>query len=80
MISAMEKLLPYGPPYFPEETMTDMPERFIAAEMIREKVFRLTEQEIPYSTAVTIESFSEKQKGALKRIECASNRRFRCDN
>jgi GTP-binding protein Era len=68
LLEAMETLLPYGPPYFPEETITDMPERFIAAEMIREKVFRLTEQEIPYSTAVTIESFSEEKKGALVKI------------
>ncbi|MFC1811993.1 GTPase Era [Thermodesulfobacteriota bacterium] len=68
LLEAMEALLPYGPPYFPEETITDMPERFIAAEMIREKVFRLTEQEIPYSTAVTIESFSEDKKGTLVKI------------
>lgn len=68
LLEAMEKLLPYGPPYFPEDTITDMPERFIAAEMIREKVFRLTEQEIPYSTAVTIESFSEEQNGTLIKI------------
>jgi GTP-binding protein Era len=68
LLEAMETLLPYGPPYFPEETITDMPERFIAAEMIREKVFRLTEQEIPYSTAVTIESFSEDKKGTLVKI------------
>ena len=39
-----------------------MPERFIAAEMIREKVFRFTGQEIPYSTAVTVDSFSEQGK------------------
>jgi len=60
LIEAMVKLLPEGPPYFPEDTLTDMPERFIAAEMIREKVFRFTGQEIPYSTAVTVDSFSEK--------------------
>ncbi|MGD2150245.1 MAG: GTPase Era, partial [Desulfobacterales bacterium] len=47
---------------------TDLPERFFAAEMIREKVFRLTGQEIPYSTAVTIDSFSEEKKGALVKI------------
>jgi len=68
LLEAMEALLPYGPPYFPEETITDLPERFIAAEMIREKVFRLTEQEIPYSTAVTIESFSEEKRGTLVKI------------
>ena len=68
LLEAMEALLPKGPPFFPEETLTDLPERFIAAEMIREKVFRLTGQEIPYSTAVTIESFSEKKKGSLVKI------------
>ncbi|MCP4344021.1 MAG: GTPase Era [Desulfobacterales bacterium] len=68
LLDAMEKFLPKGPPWFPEETVTDIPERFIAAEMIREKVFRLTGQEIPYSTAVTIDSFSEERKGSLVKI------------
>ena len=68
LLSSMEGLLPEGPPFFPEDTLTDVPERFIAAEMIREKVFRLTGQEIPYSTAVTIDSFKEEKKGALVRI------------
>jgi GTP-binding protein Era len=62
LVSEMENSLPPGPPYFPEDEFTDMPERFIAAEMIREKVFRFTGQEIPYSTAVTVESFSEEKK------------------
>ncbi len=65
----LERLLPEGPPLFPEDSLTDQPERFIAAEMIREKVFRLTGQELPYSTAVTIDSFSEKNKGGLIKIE-----------
>ena len=68
LVEAMEPLLPEGPPYYPENTVTDMPERFIAAEMIREKVFRLTGQEIPYSTAVTITSFSEEKNGVLVKI------------
>ncbi len=68
LIDTMEPLLPKGPPLFPEDTITDMPERFIAAEMIREKVFRTTGQEIPYSTAVSVDSFSEKKKGALVKI------------
>jgi GTPase len=68
LVEAMEPLLPEGPPYYPEDTITDMPERFIAAEMIREKVFRLTGQEIPYATAVTITSFSEEKNGALVKI------------
>jgi GTP-binding protein Era len=69
LIGIMEPLLPKGPPYYPENALTDMPERFIAAEMIREKVFRLTGQEIPYSTAVTVTSFSEEKKGALIHID-----------
>lgn len=69
LLNSMENLLPHGPPYFPEETLTDIPERFIAAEMIREKVFRLTGQEIPYSTAVTIDNFSEEKNGELIRID-----------
>ncbi|MDO9566927.1 MAG: GTPase Era [Candidatus Desulfaltia sp.] len=68
LLDSMESLLPQGPPFFPEDTLTDMPQRFIAAEMIREKVFRLTGQEIPYSTAVTIDSFSTKKGGALVMI------------
>jgi GTP-binding protein Era len=68
LIQSMEMILPKGPPYFPNNTITDLPERFIAAEMIREKVFRLTGQEIPYATAVTVDSFSEDKTGNLVRI------------
>ncbi len=56
------KHLPESPPLFPEDTITDVPERFIVSEMIREKIFRLTGQEIPYSIAVEIESFKRKKK------------------
>ncbi len=69
LLVAMEALLPEGPALFPEGTLTDLPERFIAAEMIREKVFRLMGQEIPYSTAVTVDAFSEEKKGGLIKIE-----------
>jgi len=68
LLEAMEDLLPKGPLYYPEETLTDLPERFITAEMIREKVFRLTGHEIPYSTAVTVDSFSEEKKDSLVEI------------
>ena len=53
----MTRLLPEGPALFPEDQVTDQPERVIVTEMIREKVFRLTGAEIPYSTAVTVEQF-----------------------
>ena len=68
LIDTMEALLPAGPPFFPQETLTDLSERFITAEMIREKVFRQTGQEIPYSTAVTVDSFSQKKGGGLVKI------------
>ena len=51
--------LPGGPQYYPPDTLTDQPERFIAAEMIREQIFHLTGREIPYATAVTVESYKE---------------------
>ncbi len=59
LTGAMRDLLSFGPPYFPEDALTDMPERFIVCEMVREKVFENTGQEVPYGTAVTIEDFSE---------------------
>jgi GTPase len=68
LVAAMASLLPPGPPFFPEESLTDHPMRFIAAEMIREKVFRLTGEEIPYATAVTVEQFKEKPDGSLATI------------
>ena len=69
LIEAMEAVLPQGPPYFPEDTLTDVPERFIVAELIREQVFRLTGEEIPYATAVTVESFKEEKNGRLIKID-----------
>jgi len=62
LIAAMEAVMPPGPPFFPEESLTDMPQRFIAAEMIREKAFRLTGEELPYAIAVTVDTFSETAK------------------
>lgn len=59
LIKTMQGMLPQGPPFFPEDALTDMPERFIVCEMIREKVFENTGQEVPYGTAVTIEDYSE---------------------
>lgn len=65
--------LPEGPLYFPDEILTDVPERFIVAEIIREKVFRLTHDEVPYSVAVEVESFKERQDGSLIAIAAVIN-------
>jgi GTP-binding protein Era len=59
LLDTIVKYLPEGPKFFPDDMITDQPERFIAAEFIREKIFSLTQQEIPYQTAVAIEEFQE---------------------
>lgn len=59
---AIIRRLPEGPKYFPEDQLTDQPERFIISELIREKIFELTKEEIPYSTAVVIEEMKEEPK------------------
>jgi GTP-binding protein Era len=58
-------LLPPGPPYYPADVMTDQTQRFMAREIIREKIFHLTRQEIPYSCAVVVEEFKEREAGAI---------------
>ncbi len=65
LVKLLSGLLPEGVPYFPDDILTDLPERFVVAEMIREKVFRMTRDEVPYSTAVTIESFTERPDGLI---------------
>ena len=59
VISELAGLLPAGEPLFPPDMLTDLSERFLVAELVREKVFRLTGQEVPYSTAVTVDQFVE---------------------
>ncbi len=73
LMAAMQSRLPDGPPYFPEDMITDLPERFIAAEMIREKIFELTDQEVPFSTAVTIDAFEEVPGRNRVRIHASIN-------
>jgi GTP-binding protein Era len=69
VVGALVKALPEGPPYFPEDTLTDASERFIAAELIREKIFRLTGEEIPYASAVTVEAYKTRPKDRRLTIE-----------
>ena len=59
LLDAIVKRLPEGPHYFPDDQLTDQPERFVVSELIREKIFELTKEEIPYSTAVVIEEMKE---------------------
>jgi GTP-binding protein Era len=60
--------LPEHPPLYPPDTWTQVSERFLAAESIREKIFHLTEQEIPYATFVDIEKFDESEREGPKPI------------
>ena len=62
VLGAIKKFLPYGPPYYDEETLTDQPERQIAAEIIREKALRLLQDEVPHGIAVTIETMRMREK------------------
>ena len=69
LIQALSDVLPQGPALFPEENLTDLSVRFLAGEIVREKVFRQTGEEIPYSVAVTIDLFQEDEKNTdLTRI------------
>lgn len=60
LLEAVMNMLPAGPPYYPQDQVTDLPERFIVAEMIREKVMRRTSDEIPYGVGVKVDRFEEK--------------------
>jgi len=59
LLDALVGLLPEGPQYFPLDMYTDQPERFLASEIVREKVILHTRQELPYATAVVIDEFEE---------------------
>ncbi|MCM0084344.1 GTPase Era [Geomonas sp. Red32] len=65
LVQLVHGLLPEGPCYFPEDILTDVPERFVVAEIIREKIFRLTHDEVPYSVAVVVDSFKERENGTV---------------
>ena len=65
LLDLIVSAMPERPPYFPRESLTDQPETFWVAEAIREKIFRLTHQEIPYACAVRVEELTER-----KRPEC----------
>jgi GTP-binding protein Era len=61
LVNAWLELLPESPPYFPTDQFTDQPERFLAAEFIREKAILATREEVPHAIAVLIDSFEEKK-------------------
>ena len=68
LLGEIAKLLPEGEPLFGEDDITDRPERFLAAELVRERLFRLLGDELPYSMAVVVDSFEV--EGTMRRIAC----------
>jgi len=74
-ISVLETLiwehLPEGKPLYPDDYLTDQPERFIVAEMVREQVLHQTEAELPFSTAVVVDRFDETNSDGLMRLYCS---------
>jgi len=59
LFNTVLEMMPIHPPFYPQDEFTDRPERFFAAEIVREKIFLNYDQEIPYSTEVAISSFKE---------------------
>lgn len=69
LVALLEQYLPEGPPLFPEDALTDLPERFFAAELVREKILLYLREEVPYSSAVTIDAWEDKTD--ITRIEAS---------
>lgn len=69
LIDEMEKLSFESPHFFPDDTLTDQPERVLAAEIIREKILRLMDKEVPHGIAVSIEKMRERDNQPIMDIE-----------
>ena len=65
LLDAIAGLLPEGPPYFPEDMVTDQPLDFRLSEIVREKLFEVTDEEVPYATAVVVEDVSTREDGLM---------------
>jgi GTP-binding protein Era len=65
LLKTIVKHLPEGPKYYPDDIVTDQLERFMVSEIIREKVMEQTEEEVPYSVAVEITHWSEREDGVV---------------
>ncbi|WP_413627362.1 GTPase Era [Fructilactobacillus vespulae] len=66
LLSSLENTLPEGPQFYPDDQVTDHPERFIVQEIIREKILANTKQEIPHSVAVYVESMKTNENGKVQ--------------
>lgn len=66
MVSRLTELVPEGVPYFPEDMVTDQPLGFSLAEIVREKLFEETQEEVPYATAVVVEDMTTRKDGLIE--------------
>ena len=62
LLKLVTAALPAGPPYFPEDQVTDQPSRFMASEIVRERVLLETKEELPYATTVIVDKFEERPR------------------
>lgn len=69
LISEILKFMPEGPKYFPEDMMTDQPEKLIAAELIREKILQLVSDEVPHGVGVEVISFKQREDKEIINIQ-----------
>ncbi|MCO8194018.1 GTPase Era [Anaerofustis sp. NSJ-163] len=69
LVTIIEKYLPYGPMYFPEDMVTDRSERFVVSELIREKILRSLKEEIPHGTAVEVMQMKKRDDKEIYDIE-----------
>lgn len=73
LMAEIPQLLPEGPRYYPEDQLTDVPERFIVAEMIREQILMRTKDEVPYGVAILVERFQENPVKNMVGIDAVIN-------
>ncbi len=66
LVDAMARAMPEGPYLYPPDDLTDLPDRLLAAEIVREQIFRQTQQEVPYETTVETESWTERKDGSIR--------------
>ncbi len=69
MLDLLAKRVPYGPYLFPEDDLSDLPDRMLAAEIVREQILRQTHEEVPHHTTVETEQWEERRDGSV-RIDC----------
>jgi GTP-binding protein Era len=66
LLAALAAAMPEGPHLYPDDELSDMPDRMLAAEIVREQVFRQTHEEVPYGTTVETESWAERDDGSVR--------------